>query len=231
MNFHDQAILITGAGKAARDIAERILSDGARTVVLVGEAPGGESGQAGLAWIAEDALDGPGQSAAAAGINHIDVVINLTDLSHDRAVAGGEAAAGAGGALDAAQDIVARTSRVVHATRDLLDRNPAGGAIVNLCCVTRTQVTASAAASVAGSLKTVTEALALQLAPRIRVNGVLSELDGEDVSDHSFGPALFLASSAARHITGTVLTADDGRRLGFAALAKPDAPVGNTLNG
>jgi hypothetical protein len=232
MDFRDQVILITGGEKAGRDIAERMLSGGARTVMLVGEAPVGAAGRAGLVWLSEDTLETPGHNATArVPVDYLDVVINLIDLSKDRVRADDKAVPGEDWILSACQDVVARTNRVVDATRVLLDRAPSRAAIVNLCCVTRTEATAGSAAATAGTLKTLTEALARQLAPHIRVNGVLWEAGAGGAAEDGFGPALFLASSAARHVTGTVLTADEGRRLGFAALAKADAPVGSTPNG
>jgi 3-oxoacyl-[acyl-carrier protein] reductase len=94
-----------------------------------------------------------------------------------------------------------------------------------------------AASAALECLRALTKALAKELAPHVRVNAVLSEEVADPLQalsapnneweispyqEESVGPALFLASPAARHMTGSVLVANAGRRLGFTAFSQPN---------
>ena len=242
MEFHDQVIAVCGAGNAfGRGVADALLRRGARTVLTIGDpaaacadhaahrtrcSAGGE-----LIRLPDEALDRPRDIAARLGeLCHLDAVINLVALSSKPTGEGGETCG----------DLIAhRTQRVVDAFGVLLRSKQRHGALVNVgwWAPGPDGALGAATAAAAGSLDVVTKALAKQLAPGIRVNAVLSlavpaaglkwpgEPEAEDVAkqlEEAAGPALFLASTAARHMTGTVLLADAGRSLGFAAFSRPD---------
>lgn len=235
MEFHDQIVLICGdADGLGPLIAESILRRGARTVVLTAEtinAVAVDSRQEGqiiciphddLANIL-DRVHGIAQS------NRIDVVINLVTLKARTSIDANAAALCDG--------VASRTGHVIDTTRDLLRMSQPRGTIVNVGRIVEgaSNVRPAYASAMYGALQIITQSYAKELAPDIRINAVLldgiaalspanarsnAEGDKSTADDNKLGPILFLASSASRHMTGSVLTADAGRRLGFEAFSK-----------
>jgi NAD(P)-dependent dehydrogenase (short-subunit alcohol dehydrogenase family) len=236
MEFHDNIVLICGdGGGLGLRIARSVLKRGARTAVLVGAAAGDSafhpSGNGELLCIADEGLgrlrDAVGSIRESGQLN---TVINLVKVDKPRLI---DRAAGApedSGIATSCEAVVRETDRIVLATRDLLRRSQPRGAMVNVGILSpATGGAVSAAASAAlGSLKALTQSLARELAPHTRVNAVLlggigapAGWSGSLHEEEDVGPVVFLASSAARHMTGTILTADAGHSLGFAAFSKP----------
>jgi len=247
MEFHDQIVMICGGtDEWGPAIAEGVLRRGAQTVIMVGALAGGASSrvrhtdEGELICLSEDALDRIGDDVDGIGRRgRIDAVINLIALapphSDDRVddrMRDPEIAA----ACDA---VVCRITRIVNATGDLLRESRPCSALVNVgwWAPEAGGGMSAATAAASGSLDLLTKSLAKTLAPQIRVNAVLSaglppvggalsaaaaEGNIRAGLEDRLGPVLFLASSAARHMTGTVLVADAGRSLGFAAFSKRD---------
>jgi len=139
--------------------------------------------------------------------------------------------------------------QMIRAARALLEAGEQPGAVVNTASVAGVMGIGSSTAYAAskGALITLTLSLARALAPKIRVNAIcpgfidtpwfgrgysedqLSRMraavagatplkvasQAEDIA----GAAVFLASPAARHITGETLLADAGTHLGYAPMA------------
>ncbi len=138
--------------------------------------------------------------------------------------------------------------QMVRAARSLLEAGAAPGAVVNTASVAGVLGNGSSVpyAASKGALVTMTLSLARALAPKIRVNAIcpgfidtpwfergMSEQSIERLRagvaesmplkvasqpEDIAGAAVFLASPAARHITGETLLVDAGLHLGFAPL-------------
>ncbi len=137
--------------------------------------------------------------------------------------------------------------QMVRAARALLEAAPQPGAVVNtssIAAVTGVGSSVPYAAS-KGAMTTMTLSLARALAPKIRVNAICPgfidtpwfgksmpedsierlrqgaaasvPLKVASTADDIAGAAVFLASPAARHVTGEALLVDAGMHLGFAA--------------
>lgn len=139
--------------------------------------------------------------------------------------------------------------QMIRAARALLEAAPQPGAVVNTASVAAVIGIGSSVpyAASKGALVTMTLSLARALAPRIRVNalcpgfidtpwfgkamapeslgrlraGVAASmpLKAASTAEDIAGAAVFLASPAARHITGEALMVDAGLHLGYAPLA------------
>ncbi len=138
--------------------------------------------------------------------------------------------------------------QMVRAARRLLESAPAPGAVVNTASIAGVLGVGSSVpyAASKGALITMTISLARALAPRIRVNAICpgftdtpwfgrglpaervdrmrqtvaasSPLKVASTAEDVAGAAVFLASPAARHITGETLMVDAGVHLGYAPL-------------
>ena len=139
--------------------------------------------------------------------------------------------------------------QMIRAARSLLETAPAAGAVVNTASVAGVLGIGSSVpyAASKGALITMTLSLARALAPTIRVNAVCpgfidtpwfgrtlppeslerlragvaaaSPLKVASTAEDIAGAAVFLASPAARHITGETLLVDAGLHLGYAPLS------------
>ncbi|HEY2178191.1 MAG TPA: SDR family oxidoreductase [Caulobacteraceae bacterium] len=139
--------------------------------------------------------------------------------------------------------------QMIRAARSLLEAAPQAGAVVNTASVAGVLGIGSSVpyAASKGALITMTLSLARALAPKVRVNAVcpgfidtpwFGRAMGEDqlqrmrdgvaasmplkaasTAEDIAGAAVFLASPAARHITGETLLVDAGLHLGYAPLA------------
>lgn len=138
--------------------------------------------------------------------------------------------------------------QMTRAARRLLESAPAPGAVVNTASIAGVTGIGSSVpyAASKGAMITMTLSLARALAPRIRVNAICpgfidtpwfgrglpadrvdrmreavasaTPLKVASRAEDIAGAAVFLASPAARHITGETLLADAGAHLGFAAM-------------
>jgi NAD(P)-dependent dehydrogenase (short-subunit alcohol dehydrogenase family) len=138
--------------------------------------------------------------------------------------------------------------QMVRAARALLEAGPAAGAVVNTASVAAVMGIGSSVpyAASKGALVTMTISLARALAPKIRVNAICpgyidtpwfgrgipperldrmrqgvadsTPLKAASSAEDIAGAAVFLASRAARHITGETLMVDAGLHLGYAPL-------------
>jgi 3-oxoacyl-[acyl-carrier protein] reductase len=138
--------------------------------------------------------------------------------------------------------------QMVRAARALLEAGPRPGAVVNTSSIAGVAGIGSSVpyAASKGALNTMTISLARALAPKIRVNAIcpgfidtpwfgkgVGEAAAERVranaaansplkvassADDIAASAVFLASPAARHVTGETLLVDAGSHLGFAPL-------------
>ena len=138
--------------------------------------------------------------------------------------------------------------QMIRAARALLEAGEAPGAVVNTSSIAGVVGIGSSVpyAASKGALTTMTISLARALAPKIRVNAVCpgfidtpwfgrgmdeaalermrqgvaasTPLQVASNADDIAGATVFLASPAARHITGETLLVDAGTHLGFAPL-------------
>lgn len=239
MEFHGQIIAVCGVDNAfGWGMVDTLLQLGARTVVVIGDPESGASignaaeqtdwaGRGELFCLPDDVLDRHADIAARLGEHGtIDAAINLVPLSPPAGDAGGDFT-------------TRRTRRVLGAIKGFLRTKQPHGALVNVGWWSPgvDGSLAAQAAAAAGSLELLTKLLAKELAPDVRVNAVLemtlppagtnalAERGVGDIAirlEEAAGPALFLASAAARHMTGSVLLADAGRSLGFTAFSSKD---------
>jgi NAD(P)-dependent dehydrogenase (short-subunit alcohol dehydrogenase family) len=137
---------------------------------------------------------------------------------------------------------------MVRAARSLLEAAPQPGAVVNTASIAAVTGIGSSVpyAASKGAMTTLTLSLARALAPRIRVNAICpgfidtpwfgkgmpeatverirqgtinsTPLKAASTAEDIAGAAVFLASSAARHITGETLLVDAGTHLGYAPM-------------
>lgn len=138
---------------------------------------------------------------------------------------------------------------MVRAARALLEAAPQPGAVVNTSSIAAVTGIGSSVAYAAskGAMNTLTLSLARALAPHIRVNAVCpgfidtpwfsksqpperlerirtgaaaaTPLKAASTAEDIAGAAVFLASTAARHVTGETPLVDAGLHLGYAPLS------------
>lgn len=139
--------------------------------------------------------------------------------------------------------------QMTRAARALLEGAPSPAAIVNVSSIAAAIGIGSSVpyAASKGALTTMTLSLARALAPKIRVNAIcpgfmdtpwfgkavagaaleqlrqriidMTPLKVASTAEDIAGAAVFLASPAARHVTGETLMADAGTHLGFGSLS------------
>jgi len=143
---------------------------------------------------------------------------------------------------------VAGAFQMIRAARSLLEAAPQPGAVVNTASIAGVIGIGSSVpyAASKGAMLTMTISLARALAPKIRVNAVCPgfidtpwfgrgmsaeqidrmrqgvaksmPLKAASTAEDIAGAAVFLASPAARHITGETLMVDAGLHLGYAPM-------------
>jgi NAD(P)-dependent dehydrogenase (short-subunit alcohol dehydrogenase family) len=225
------AIVTGGTTGIGRAIAEGFRAAGAE-VVITGTRPEDayDDEFAGLRHVQFDLADPGGATALAGHVDRCDVLVNNAGLMHrepsELVPAGFEATVEAN---------LNGTFRVCHAVRPLI---PAGGSVINVASLTAVfgspRVVAYSATK--GAIVQLTRSLALAwAADGIRVNALApgwieTDLTAGHVADPDrsrqildrtplgrwgtpddlAGPALFLASDAARFVTGATLFVDGG---------------------
>ena len=231
------AVLINYASSQAEaeETARMVEAKGARAVVVQGDVASDEDCQR--------------IAATAAPMGRIDALFNnagVTKFANNHADL--DAVSGEDFHRLYAVNVVG-AFQMIRAARSLLEAAPQAGAVVNTASVAGVIGIGSSVpyAASKGAMLTMTLSLARALAPRIRVNaicpgfidtpwfgrgmspeqvdrmrqGVASSMplraasSAEDIA----GAAIFLASPAARHITGETLMVDAGLHLGYAPLS------------
>ncbi len=218
----------------ARETAVRVEAAGAQGVVVQGD-------------VASDA-DCQSLAQAAEPFGRIDALFNnagVTKFAHDHSAL--DAVSGEDFLRIYSVNVVG-AYQMVRAARGLLEAAPSPGAVVNTSSVAGVLGVGSSVpyAASKGALITMTISLARALAPRIRVNAICpgfidtpwfgrgmpperlermregaaarSPLKVASTAEDIAGAAVFLASPAARHITGETLMVDAGVHLGYAPL-------------
>ena len=139
--------------------------------------------------------------------------------------------------------------QMVRAARSLLEAAPRPGAVVNTSSIAGVTGIGSSVpyAASKGAMNTLTLSLARALAPKIRVNAVCpgfidtpwfgkglgaeraqkmregtaanTPLKAASTAEDVAAAAIFLASTASRHVTGETLLVDAGTHLGYAAMS------------
>jgi len=187
--------------------------------------------------------------AAAEAFGRIDALFNnagVTKFAHDHAALD---AVSAEDFLRVYGVNVVGAYQMIRAARALLEAAPRAAAVVNTASVAGVMGIGSSVpyAASKGAMITMTLSLARALAPKIRVNAVcpgfidtpwfgramspeqlertrqsvagVTPLKAASKAEDIAGAAVFLASPAARHITGETLLVDAGLHLGYAPLS------------
>ena len=230
-----QAVIINYARSAdeAKETAQEVEAAGAKAVLVQGD-------------VASDA-DCRKIAAAARDLGRIDALFNNAGTT-TFAAHGDMDAVSADDFLRLYGVNVVGAFQMIRACRPLLEAAPRPGAVVNTASIAGVTGIGSSVpyAASKGALNTMTLSLARALAPKVRVNAVcpgfidtpwfvrgLGEQGAERVRANAAAntplkvastpediaaAAVFLASPAARHVTGETLLVDAGSHLGFAAM-------------
>jgi NAD(P)-dependent dehydrogenase (short-subunit alcohol dehydrogenase family) len=218
----------------AEETARRVEAKGARAILTKGDVASDDDCRA--------------IAAAAAPLGRIDALFNnagITKFANNHADL--DAVSGEDFQRLYAVNVVG-AFQMIRAARGLLESAPRAGAVVNTASVAGVIGVGSSVpyAASKGALITMTLSLARALAPRIRVNAICPGfidtpwfgrgMSGEQLdrmrqgvaasmplkaastAEDIAGAAVFLASPAARHITGETLMADAGLHLGYAPM-------------
>ncbi len=187
-------------------------------------------------------------AAAAAPSGRIDVLFNNAGKTKFAPNHADLDAVSADDFLDLYRVNVVGAYQMVRAARSLLEAAPQPGAVVNTASIAAVTGIGSSVpyAASKGAMTTLTLSLARALAPRIRVNAICpgfidtpwfgkgmpeatverirqgtinsTPLKAASTAEDIAGAAVFLGSTAARHITGETLLVDAGTHLGFAPM-------------
>lgn len=244
-----RVVIVTGGTRGiGRAIAERFLEDGASVVVCGRTAP--PEGTGGAVFVQADVRDPDAAEKvvgfALARFGRVDVLVNN---------AGGSPYADAATASPRFSSAIVALNLLAplylaQRANAVMQRQGEGGVIVNVASVSGTRPspgTAAYGAAKAGLLN-LTQSLAVEWAPKVRVNAVTPGLVHTEQSHLHYGDAagiaavsatvplgrmaeprdvaeacFFLASSGARYVTGAnVLVHGGGERPAFLAAAKTE---------
>jgi NAD(P)-dependent dehydrogenase (short-subunit alcohol dehydrogenase family) len=197
LDFSGRVVLVTGGTKGiGRSIAERFDSAGATVVVCGRSEPVGETyGR----FIACDVRD-PEQVAAmvdeiAATEQRLDVVINN---------AGGSPVADTATASPRFSEAIIRLNllaplHVAQAANRVMQEQDDGGSIVNISSVSGVRATPNAAAygAAKAGLLNLTQTLAVEWAPKVRVNAITVGLVRTEQADRHYGDEAAIAAVGA----------------------------------
>jgi NAD(P)-dependent dehydrogenase (short-subunit alcohol dehydrogenase family) len=254
LDFSDRAVIVTGGARGVGcGIAERFLEAGA-DVVICGrqepQSPPEARGRRAL-FVAADVRE-PEQVARVVGfalerLGRLDVLVNN---------AGGSPAADAATASPRFSEAIIRLNLIAPLTfaqqaNEVMQRQPDGGSIVNVASVSGTRPspgTAAYGAAKAGLLS-LTQTLAVEWAPKVRVNAVTAGMIKTEQAELFYGDeaaqarvastvplgrlgvprdvadaCLFLASPLASYVTGaSLLLHGGGERPAFLAAVKGES--------
>lgn len=244
-----RAIAVETAGRGAKAVVinyARSAAEAGETADLV-RAKGAEPVLV-QADVAEDA-GCQAIAAAAEGFGRIDALFNNAGITKFAPNHADLDAVNAEDFMRLYQVNVIGAFQMIRAARALLEAGPAAGAVVNTSSIAGVTGIGSSVpyAASKGALTTMTLSLARALAPKIRVNAICpgfidtpwfgrgmndasleglrrgvaasTPLKAASTAEDIAGAAVFLASPAARHITGETLLVDAGTHLGYAPLA------------
>jgi NAD(P)-dependent dehydrogenase (short-subunit alcohol dehydrogenase family) len=188
-------------------------------------------------------------AAAAAPFGRIDALFNNAGMTRFAPNHADLDAVSAQDFMDLYRVNVVGAYQTLRACRSLLESAPQAGAVVNTSSIAGVMGIGSSVpyAASKGALTTMTLSLARALAPKIRVNAVCpgfidtpwfekglpagraekmrqgaeasTPLKAASTAEDVAGATVFLASPAARHITGETLLVDAGTHLGAAPLS------------
>ncbi|UQS16304.1 SDR family oxidoreductase [Pseudomonas sp. HS6] len=240
LDFRGKVVLVTGGGKGAgRGISQRFLDGGAEVVICGREAPASLPTSAGreAVFLPCDLRDveqsGRLIDAIVERFGRLDVLVNN---------AGGSPNADAASASPRFSEAIIRLNllaplNLCQQANQVMQAQDGGGAIINICSVSAVRPspgTAAYGAAKAGLLN-LTRSLAVEWAPKVRVNAVTAGLilteqaalhygdqaglarvaatiplqrlaAPEDIGD----TCLYLASSLARYVSGADITVHGG---------------------
>lgn len=202
MDFSGKVVLVTGGGKGVgRGISQRFLERGAEVVICGRQAPDElpRHGERAAHFHACDVRDLEQIAALVEGIvarhGRLDVLINN---------AGGAPHADAATASPRFSESIIRLNllaplNLCQLANQVMQRQAGGGAIVNICSVSAVRPspgTAAYGAAKAGLLS-LTRSLAVEWAPKVRLNAVTAGLILTEQADLHYGDAAGIARVAA----------------------------------
>jgi NAD(P)-dependent dehydrogenase (short-subunit alcohol dehydrogenase family) len=210
LDFSGQVALVTGGGRGVgRGITQRFLDAGARVVICGRNEP--ESMPAGVSFVAADVRDPEQVDALVARIvadhGRLDVAVNN---------AGGAPYSPAATASPRLSDKVVQLNlmSVIHvskAVNAVMQEQDGGGSIVNITSVSGVRPspgTAAYGAAKAG-VEQFTVSVAVEWAPKVRVNCVTAGLIITDGGDEHYGGPEGMARVAATIPLGRMATPED----------------------
>lgn len=251
MNFNGKVVLVTGGGKGVgRGISQRFLEQGAEVVICGRTAPDELPAHGG-----REALFLP---CDVRDIEQLQVLVDAVVQRHGRLDvlvnnAGGAPNADAATASPRFSEAIIRLNllaplNLCQLANRVMQAQAGGGAIINICSVSATRPspgTAAYGAAKAGLLN-LTRSLAVEWAPKVRVNALTAGLIRTEQAELHYGDAagiervaatiplqrlaepedigdtcLYLASSLARYVSGADIGVHGGgERPAFLAAAQ-----------